>query len=62
MISHKNVWHNIRDIFVSGQRYAFSKRFGDDATRRLFDLDDPSNRVVGVSWLPQYHDTGESLS
>ncbi|KAJ8598578.1 hypothetical protein CTAYLR_001702 [Chrysophaeum taylorii] len=47
-------WHS-----TQAQRRALDVRLGDFAkSGRLHDLQDPTERVVGVSWLPQFHDLG----
>ncbi|KAJ8603420.1 hypothetical protein CTAYLR_003966 [Chrysophaeum taylorii] len=45
-----------------GAEHTFlGSRMGDDAVARLHDLAEPSARVVAVSWLPQFHDSGLML-
>ncbi|KAJ8599193.1 hypothetical protein CTAYLR_007522 [Chrysophaeum taylorii] len=59
MISHRNIWHNLNEIYLPGQHNFLGSRAGNDA--RLHDLSVPSARVVAVSWLPQFHDSGLML-
>ncbi|KAJ8599257.1 hypothetical protein CTAYLR_006220, partial [Chrysophaeum taylorii] len=43
-------------------RRCFDLRLGEASTSRLCNLHEPSVRVVAVSWLPQFHDTGLMLT
>ncbi|KAJ8612670.1 hypothetical protein CTAYLR_002127 [Chrysophaeum taylorii] len=62
MISHGNIWHNLNVIFLPAQRRCFDLRLGEASSSRLYDLHETSVRVVTVSWLPQFHDTGLMLT
>ena len=42
------VWHNLNEMYLPAQAQHFESR-GVDLSRE---------RIVGVSWLPQFHDTG----
>lgn len=48
MLTFDNMWHNINEMYLPGQLRHLRQRG--------VDLD--NERVVGVSWLPQFHDTG----
>ncbi|KAJ8612377.1 hypothetical protein CTAYLR_007944 [Chrysophaeum taylorii] len=61
MISHRNIWHNVNNIYIPGQHNFLGTRIGEAAVNRLHDLAEPSERVVAVSWLPQFHDSGLML-
>ncbi|KAJ8604917.1 hypothetical protein CTAYLR_004312 [Chrysophaeum taylorii] len=58
MISHRNIWHNVNEIYLPAQRRVCDVRLGEARSQRMHDLHDPSERVVAASWLPQFHDTG----
>ena len=58
MISHASLWHNINNIYLPAQRRSTERRLGAAAAAVLYDFDQTAHRVVGVSWLPQFHDTG----
>jgi len=48
MLTYANVWHNLNEMYLPAQAQHFESR-GVDLSRE---------RIVGVSWLPQFHDTG----
>ncbi|KAJ8612671.1 hypothetical protein CTAYLR_002128 [Chrysophaeum taylorii] len=58
MISHGNIWHNLNEIFLPAQRRELDVRLGEAKSNRLHDLQDLSEGIVTVSWLPQFHDLG----
>ncbi|KAJ8609753.1 hypothetical protein CTAYLR_009249 [Chrysophaeum taylorii] len=43
-------------------RRCFDLRLGEASSSRLCNLHEPSVRVLAVSWLPQFHDTGLMLT
>lgn len=49
MLTYDNVWHNVNAVYLPTQLHVLELR---DVTHS------PENRVVGSSWLPQFHDTG----
>ena len=63
MLTFANLWHNINDVYLPAQRQQFAVRdlpLCDGATSDVAasHVESDGARVVGVSWLPQFHDTG----
>ena len=47
MLTFANIWHNLNEMYLPAQRHHL-------ATRGVA----AGERITGVSWLPQFHDTG----
>ncbi|KAJ1451141.1 hypothetical protein M885DRAFT_446888, partial [Pelagophyceae sp. CCMP2097] len=48
MLTFENIWHNINHVYLPAQM--------NNLRRRGVDVE--TEVIVGVSWLPQFHDTG----
>ncbi|KAJ8602697.1 hypothetical protein CTAYLR_003783 [Chrysophaeum taylorii] len=58
MVTLENIWHNVNEIYVPTQKRTAELRLGVDVARELFEIRRRTPRVTGISWLPQYHDSG----
>lgn len=63
MLTFSNLWHNINSVYLPAQRQQFAVRGlplcdGANADIAPSHIESDGARVVGVSWLPQFHDTG----
>jgi acyl-CoA synthetase (AMP-forming)/AMP-acid ligase II len=64
MISFGNLWHNMNEVYLPAHREKFRVCGLPLAVGPTSDVAPEAravgeeSRVVGVSWLPQFHDTG----